>query len=171
MKKDGEHNHHSHLASINLLPVEPVASMSQLPPVVPARIHLSAKDAPANAVVASVKPTNIFYRPLNHSSAQKFSGALSKPAKAVYPEVQAARDLADRLEVTKNALNLKKLEALKKHCAFVEASKPYAAAVAATTSIVEVPEPSPELQHRLKTPTPEDYEAWDCKQKRKAAKR
>ena len=55
----------------------------------------------------------LFYQPLSHmglkQGAQAFTGApTTRPD--TFPHVNAAHDLADKIGVTKNSLNLKRLE-------------------------------------------------------------
>ena len=108
-------NSHSHLASI--ASVEPTIVV---PPPTPApQIYMRVKDIPANpppgSSVRSENQGRIFYQPLTHmhlkQNAQTFTGA-PKQRGNTYPHVNAARDLADRIGVTKNPLNLKKLETI-----------------------------------------------------------
>ena len=77
---------------------------------------MRAKDipanTPANAVVATGRTDRLFYQPLSHMGlkrgAQAFTGAPTTHPNT-YPHVNAARDLADKIGVTKSALNLKQL--------------------------------------------------------------
>ena len=81
--------------------------------------------APAQGVVASTKLHKIIYCPLNHSSAQSFTG--QPKFSNIFPKPMHARELAETLGVPKNTLNLKQLEMFKKHCEFVEKQPSYAA--------------------------------------------
>ena len=91
-----------------------------VPPLTPApQVYLWAKDIPANAPPGlSLRMENqgqIFYQLLTHmglkQNAQVFTGAPKQRGDA-YPHINTARDLADRIGVTKNPLHLKKLEAI-----------------------------------------------------------
>ena len=106
-EKSSGHNH-LHLASVGAL----------VPPPPPAPVvHLQAKDITANAPpglsVMSGHKDHLFYQPLSHmglkQGMQVFTGAPTTLPNT-YPHVNAAHDLADKIGVTKNALNLKKLE-------------------------------------------------------------
>ena len=71
--------------------------------------------------------------------AQAFTGAPTTHPNT-FPHVNAARDLADKIGVTKNSLNLKRFETI------TEGS--YSDTVASTSKIVEVEEP-PKLLERF----------------------
>ena len=123
-----------HLANVgSLVPPPPPASV----------VYLQAKDIPANAPpgssVMSGNKDHLFYQPLSHmglkQGMQAFTGAPTTLPNT-YPHINAAHDLADKIGVTKNALNLKKLENI--------AQCSYSDAVASTSKIVEVEE-SPKL--------------------------
>ena len=120
----------------------PVASTSTAPAqVCTQQIYLGECDvlvskAPPQGVVASTKPHKIIYRPLNPSSTQFFTG--QPKLSNVFHKAMHARELTKAIGVPKNALNLKQLEMLKKHCEFVEKQPSYAAAVASPSKIEEV---------------------------------
>ena len=129
---------------------------------------MQAKDipanAPANAVVATGRTDHLFYQPLSHMGlkrgAQAFTGApTTRPD--TYPHVNAARDLADKIGVTKNALNLKQLENITE-CT-------YSDAVASTSKIVEVEE-LPKLLERFTSLELSDKEAKANCQREKRCK-
>ena len=67
------------------------------------------------------KQDHIFYQPLTYmglkQNAQMFTGA-PKQRGNTYPHVNTARDLADKIGVTKNPLHLKKLEAITEKCIY-----------------------------------------------------
>ena len=102
------------------------------------------KDIPANPPPGlSVRTENqgrIFYQLLTHmglkQNAQAFTGA-PKQRSNTYPHVNAAWDLADRIGVTKNPLNLKKLETI--------TEKPYSDIIAEVSTTL-----SPPPYHRLR---------------------
>lgn len=141
-KKDGkgesqahasaDDQHHSHLASTIIVPPQP-AIQATLVPVVHMMVPFEAK---VNNV-DWLKGQRIFYKPLNHSSAQAFTGKGKKQTS--YPEVALAHNLAERMGVTPNTPNIKALEALARHRGLVESSAPYANAVASLSCIKEVP--------------------------------
>ena len=100
----------------------------------------------------------LFYQLLSHmglkQGAQAFTGAPTT-CPDTFPHVNAACDLADKIGVTKNSLNLKKLEKITEHS--------YSDAVASTSKIVEVEE-SPKLLERLTSLNLSDKEAKaNCK--------
>ena len=128
-EKYSSHNH-SHLASVGAL----------VPPPPPAPVvYLWTKDIPANAPpglsVMSGNKDHLFYQPLSHmglkQGAQAFTGAPTTHPET-FPHVNAPCDLADKIGVTKNSLNLKRLEEITEHS--------YSDAVASTSNIVEVEE-------------------------------
>ena len=92
--------------------------------------------------------------------AQAFTGApTTRPD--TFPHVNAARDLADKIGVTKNSLNLKKLETI--------TERSYSDAVASTSKIVEVEEPS-KLLERFTSLELSDKEAKALRKKEKHRK-
>ena len=155
---DSSHHHHSHLSSAAV--IEEVEEV----PEPPAKIYFSQKDVPVNArgnsIVASHRPDKILYRPLNHAGNTHPAGRMRETK--TYPDVQAARDLASRMGVTKNALNLKALEKLKEHTRFVEGTSIYQNAVASSSSTRVEDQPVPlnnrNIVDRISSPTPPDYE-------------
>ena len=112
-EKSSSHNH-LHLASVGALVPPP-------PPPAPV-VYLWAKDIPANTPPGlSVMTGNkdcLFYQLLSHmglkQGAQAFTGApTTRPN--TFPHVNTARDLTDKIGVTKNSLNLKRLENITEH--------------------------------------------------------
>jgi len=156
---------HSHLAS---------SSIAQ-PPVVEQRpqIYLKPSDvpvrAPASAVVATHRPERIFYQPLNHASAQSFTGKTN--TQAPYQETRESRELADQIGVTKNPLNLKKLENFKHYQLFVESTDTYQQAVASSSStrVEDLPAPKPTFMDRLTSP-PKTLAEYEGNEKRRREK-
>ena len=163
-----------------------------VPPPTPApQVYMRVKDIPANPPPGlSVRAENqdrIFYQPLTHmglkQNAQAFTGA-PKQRGNTYPHINAAQDLADRIGVTKNPLNLKKLETItEKQYSDVIAKvstalspPPYhrlrqwdfntspsqdSNTVASTSKIVEVEE-TPNLLERFTSLKVSDKEAIEC---------
>jgi gag-polypeptide of LTR copia-type len=156
---DTDHQH-SHLASSSVMPVV------ETPPSVPtpSQIYLRPTDvlvrANTKTVVATHHPDRIFYQPLNHASAQSFTGKPNKPSNP-YPGIQRARDLADWIRMTKNLLNLKALENIKSYHKFVKSTPIYQNAVAFSSSaqVKDVPAPKPSIVDRMSLPQPKDF-AW-----------
>ena len=80
VRSNHDHQGHLHFASVSLVPEPPVASASTAAVPVPTQqIYLGEHDvpvskAPPQGVVVSTKPHKIIYHPLNHSSAQSFTG-------------------------------------------------------------------------------------------------
>ena len=155
-EKSSSHNH-SHLVIVGALVPPP-------PPPAPV-VYLQAKDIPANAPpglsVMSGNKDRLFYQPLSHmglkQGTQAFAGApTTRPD--TFPHVNAARDLTDKIGVTKNSLNLKRLEKI------TECS--YSDAVASTSKIVEVEE-CPKLRERLTSLELSDKEAKASRKKEK----
>ena len=92
----------------------------------------------------------------NKQGAQAFTGAPTT-CPDTYPHVNAAFDLADKIGVTKNGLNLKQLENITEHT--------YSDTVASTSKIVEVDE-SPKLLERFTSLKLSDKEAKaNCQEK------
>ena len=128
-EKSSSHSH-LHLASVGAL-VPPPPSPAPV-------VYLRAKDVPANpppgSSIRSENHGRIFYQPLTHmglkQGAQAFTGVPTTRPDA-FPHVNAACDLADKL-------NLKRLETITEHS--------YSDAVASTSKIVEVEEPSKLLE-------------------------
>ena len=115
-RTDKSHGHsHSHLVSV--ASVKPTIVVPPTPPAL--QVYMQVKDIPANPPPgSSVRSENqgcIFYQLLTHmglkQNAQAFTGA-PKQRGNTYPHINAARDLADRIGVTKIPLNLKKLETI-----------------------------------------------------------
>ena len=136
------------------------------PPPPPAPVvYLRAKDVPANppprSSIRSENHGRIFYQPLTHmglkQGAQAFTGAPTT-CPDTFPHINAARDLANKIGVTKNSLNLKRLETI------TECS--YSDAVASTSKIVEVEEP-PKLLERFTSLELSDKEAKALRKKEK----
>ena len=103
----------------------------------------------------------LFYQPLSHmglkQGAQAFTGApTTRPN--TFPHVNAACDLADKIGVTKNSLNLKKLENI--------TERSYSNTVASTSKIVEVEE-TPKLLERFTSLELSDKEAKATRQREK----
>jgi hypothetical protein len=108
------------------------------PPVsTPSKIFQRPSDvlvrANAKTIVATHHPDRILYQPLNHVSAQSFTGKPNKSSDP-YPGVQKACDLANRIGVTKNPLNLKALENIKSYHKFVKSTPIYQKVVATSSS-------------------------------------
>jgi hypothetical protein len=108
------------------------------PPIsTPSKIYLRPSDvlvrANTKTVVATHHPDRIFYQPLNHASAQCFTGKPDKPSNP-YPGVQKAQHLANQIRVTKNPLNLKVLENIRSYHKFIKDTPIYKNAVALSSS-------------------------------------
>ena len=128
----------------------------------PGEIYLQLSDVPVTAkaktIVATHHPDRSFYQPLNHVSAQSFTGKPTTPSNP-YPGVQKAHDLADQIGVTKNPLNLKVLENIKSYHKFVGGTDIYKNAVASSSStqVEDLPAPKPSILDRISMPQPKYY--------------
>ena len=125
-----------------------------------------SRAGPSTTTIVSFKPSGATYysKPTNRL-ASTYSGQPSRPGPATLLE---ARSLAERLNVDKNAENLRALEALRDHRRHVEKSRAYADAVAAapppppsTSRVEEVPDVITQAEAKDKRPKQTTiYESW-----------